>query len=168
MLSSFCKISNVTSFSELISGTTSSWSATFLYWMLDWVPKLLAGVAPTPVVGINDDNVLNGTGDGYHACLYYFADGQKTGLKIPLAFSVAGMTNPALIRIQSAIYSYQSVVATATDYGLVIGQVMHGFWVIPWKDIDAYRVRLASSARSSGTVSSASGVVGLEGSPGGN
>ena len=111
-------------------------------------------------------NVLNGTGDGYHACLYYFADGQKTGLKIPLAFSVAGMTNPGLIRIQSAIYSYQSVVAT--DYGLVIGQVMHGFWVIPWKDIDAYRARLASSAPPSGAVSSASGAAASGGSPGGN
>ncbi len=31
MLSSFWRISSVTSFSELISGTTSSWKATFLY-----------------------------------------------------------------------------------------------------------------------------------------
>src|ERR1700731_2059770 len=59
-LSSFCRISSVTSFSELISGTTSSWRATFLNWILDCVPKFVAGVAPC--WGMNDDNVLTGTG----------------------------------------------------------------------------------------------------------
>src|ERR1044072_9880038 len=36
-LSIFCKISSDTSFSELMSGTTSSCKTTFLYSMLDWI-----------------------------------------------------------------------------------------------------------------------------------
>jgi hypothetical protein len=86
-------------------------------------------------------NVINGTGDSFEACLYYFSKGQKNGLKIPLTFDSQGIKNPMYARIRSAIVGYQSV--QATDYGLVIEQIWHGFWVIPWSDIDAYRARVA-------------------------
>src|SRR5204862_7873033 len=57
-LSIFCRISNETSLSELISGTTSSWSATFLNSMFDCCesPVLMMLV---PVEALS---VLTGTG----------------------------------------------------------------------------------------------------------
>ena len=58
-LSIFCKISSETSFSELISGTTSSCNATFLNWMLDCTA---ATPLVTPVVTVALLKVLTGTG----------------------------------------------------------------------------------------------------------
>jgi hypothetical protein len=95
-------------------------------------------------------NVINGTGDSFEACLYYFAKGQKNGLKIPLTFDSQGIKNPMYARIRSAIVGYQSV--QATDYGLVIEQIWHGFWVIPWSDIDAYRAQVAAEAAAPGPI----------------
>src|SRR4029077_5551187 len=57
-LSIFCKISSETSFSELISGTTSSCSATFLNSMLDWTEATLLTTAPLFTLL----KVLTGTG----------------------------------------------------------------------------------------------------------
>jgi hypothetical protein len=54
-LSSFCKMSSDTSFSELISGTTSSCNATFLYSMLD-------ATAATLVVVVAFVRVFTGIG----------------------------------------------------------------------------------------------------------
>ena len=57
-LSIFCKISSETSFSELISGTTSSCSATFLNWIFDCCARPVL-MMPPPVA---DWIVLTGTG----------------------------------------------------------------------------------------------------------
>src|SRR5882762_6606021 len=54
-LSIFCKISSDTTFSELMSGTTSSCKTTFLYSMLDWIE-------PTLRVVVAFVKVLVGTG----------------------------------------------------------------------------------------------------------
>jgi hypothetical protein len=95
-------------------------------------------------------NVLNAPGGGPTASLYYFAKGQKNGVKIPLNFG-GGSQNPRSAGRQSIIGSYHAV--QATDYGLIITQVMGGFWVIPWHDIDAYRAQsgAAPSSPSGGT-----------------
>src|SRR6266567_2563590 len=58
MLSIFCKISSDTSFSELISGTTSSCVATFLYSMLAETAAVLFITPPTFVF----ERVFTGTG----------------------------------------------------------------------------------------------------------
>ena len=55
-LSIFCKISSETSFSELISGTTSSCNATFLNSILDWTAATFVVVTAVLV------RVLTGTG----------------------------------------------------------------------------------------------------------
>jgi len=86
-------------------------------------------------------NVWNATHDGFQTCLYYFAKGQKSGLKIPLKFQAKDIRDPKLLGAQSAIHDYQSL--QTTDYGLIIVQEMElgGFWVIPWSKIDAYRAQ---------------------------
>jgi hypothetical protein len=89
-------------------------------------------------------NVMNATKDDFKTSLYYFAKGQKSGLKIPLKFQSPGSGDPMLARRQPIIFNYQSV--HATDYGLVVGQAMGGFWVIPWSDIDAYRAHPGSGS----------------------
>jgi len=95
----------------------------------------------SPVMRGNDlcvyRNVNNGIGDGRHASLYYFASGQKSALKIPLEFGIPGMTNIGFIRMQTFIPGYQSL--QSTNDALIINNGSEGFWVIPWKDIDAYR-----------------------------
>src|SRR5438477_1645927 len=58
-LSIFCKISSETSFSELMSGTTSSWSATFLNSMLDCTAATLLLTLAVTVALLK---VLTGTG----------------------------------------------------------------------------------------------------------
>ena len=57
MLSIFCKISSDTSFSELMSGTTSSWNTTFLYSMF---AETAAVFRYTPLFAFV--RVLTGTG----------------------------------------------------------------------------------------------------------
>src|SRR5437899_2804881 len=59
-LSSFCKISSDTSFSELINGTTSSCNATFLNSTLDELANAVVGAALPVVVGAL--KVLTGMG----------------------------------------------------------------------------------------------------------
>src|SRR5437867_10773037 len=59
-LSSFCKISSDTSFSELINGTTSSCNATFLNSTLDELAN--AFVVATPAVVVGALKVLTGMG----------------------------------------------------------------------------------------------------------
>jgi hypothetical protein len=93
------------------------------------------------------------TGDTFDACLYYFAQGQKTGVKIPLEFTLApliGPNSPRLASMQSVIHDFQSL--QATDYGLIIVQefMVGGFCVIPWSDIDAYRAKVASQPVTAG------------------
>jgi len=84
-------------------------------------------------------NVRNATQDGFQACVYYFAKGQKGGVKIPLRFQAKDIRDPKLLGAQSVIHDYQSL--QTTDYGLIIVQEMElgGFWVVPWSAIDAYR-----------------------------
>jgi hypothetical protein len=89
-------------------------------------------------------NLMSATKDGFQADLYYFAKGQKSGLKIPLKFQAQGNQNPILLSRQSAIYNYQSL--QSTDYGLIIVQAMGGFWVVPWREIDAYRAQFAGGS----------------------
>ncbi len=90
-------------------------------------------------------NVENGLADGKEASLYYFAKGQKDGLKIPLAFDLETMkaSRPGWKQSPTPILNFGSL--QATDYGLVIyGLADPGFWVIPWSDIDAYRAKANS------------------------
>jgi hypothetical protein len=85
-------------------------------------------------------NLQNGVADGKEASLYYFARGQKEGLRIPLAFDIDQLKGTHSRRLQTPILNYGSL--QSTDYGLVIYGISDaGFWVIPWSDIDAYRAR---------------------------
>jgi len=88
------------------------------------------------------NNVQNGLADGKEASLYYFAKGQKDGVKIPLAFDIATMksSRPGWVQTPTPVLNFWGL--QATDYGLVIyGLGDPGFWVIPWGDIDAYRAK---------------------------
>jgi len=89
-------------------------------------------------------NVMDRAHDNFQTCLYYFAKGQKSGLKIPLRFQAPANQSPVMLRAQPLIHNYQSL--QFTDYGLVVVQEMGGFWVIPWSDIDAYRAHSGSGS----------------------
>ena len=95
------------------------------------------------------------TGTTFDACLYYFVQGQKSGIKIPLKFAfaeLAGATTPQekmMAAVQSVIQDFQSL--QSTNYGLVIVQEFSvgGFSVIPWGDVDACLPAHKSSGSSS-------------------
>jgi hypothetical protein len=94
------------------------------------------------------------TGETFDACLYYFAQGEKNGVKIPLEFAFADSNGPNSQRLagaQSVIHDFQSL--QATNYGLIVVQefMIGGFCVVPWSDIDACRAH-ASLANSSAIV----------------
>lgn len=80
-----------------------------------------------------------------HPILYYFAKGQKDGLKIPLVFDPQVVKQLEEASPYSMIPGFRELLAT--DCGLVIGAVDRGFWIIPWSDIDAYRARVAAEAK---------------------
>ena len=87
-------------------------------------------------------NLENGVKDGKQACLYYFARGQKKGMRIPLAFDVETLKSlrPLWRQIPTPGLNFGGL--QATDFGVVIyGVGDPGFWVIPWSDIDAYRAK---------------------------
>jgi hypothetical protein len=93
-------------------------------------------------------SAMGDAGEGEDACLYYFAHGQSGGIKIPLAFDVASIEKPGVAaHVRHLNLDFQAL--TATSYGLVIaGTLFHGFWVIPWTDIDAYRAKAAAGTNS--------------------
>ncbi len=87
------------------------------------------------------NKVKNAVTDGTQYALYYLTRGQKDGVKIPLAFDLKLIKNPLLARVMPPGAGFH-----ATDYGLIFGQSMRGFWVIPWSDIDAYRAKAHPAA----------------------
>jgi hypothetical protein len=73
-----------------------------------------------------------GVANASTATLYYFAKGQKVGIKIPLAFDVSQIKGPGALIIGSL---------EATDHDLIFSanqNSQQGFWAIPWSEIDAY------------------------------
>jgi hypothetical protein len=85
-------------------------------------------------------NSYNSVENDKQVSLYYFARGQKDGVKIPLAFDQETLKNsrPGRQRIATPSLNFEGL--QATDYGLIIyGVGAPGFWVIPWSNIDAYR-----------------------------
>jgi hypothetical protein len=76
------------------------------------------------------------------AATLYFAEGQKEGIKIPLAFDITQAKDAGLATVGGL---------EATDNGLIfIGQgSSQGFWGIPWSDIDACRAKAHPTAAAS-------------------
>ncbi len=108
-------------------------------------PEMHRGVTP---IRRGDDlcvftNLQNGKTDQAKPCLFYFAKGQKSGVKIPLAFDLQQLNNPILTKTPTSRPGLGSV--HSTDYGMVIGEITAGFWVIPWSDIDAYLAKANSA-----------------------
>ena len=77
--------------------------------------------------------------------LYYFAKGQKDGVKIPLNFDLSKLTNPQLTKTPNSRAGLGNFYST--DFGAVIGEISAGFWLIPWSDIDAYRAKAGPGAK---------------------
>ncbi len=92
------------------------------------------------VIYTDKDRARTGINDGNQSGLYYFTKGKKEGLKIPLHFDLT-----KLLDQKNYGRGFPPDGLHATDYGLIIGQMLNGFWVIPWSDIDAYRARHVKS-----------------------